>query len=608
MFTERLNELISELCEVSTGEFARITKYDRSYITHLRNGDRVPKPGYRASQRLASAIYVCAVETGKKDELLAKIGANGVSDEAKICSCINAWLYEGHDISPSRTAPEMGIVDNRRRLGGFGKRLAAVMELANLSNFRLAKALNVDVSVISKYRSGVRVPRINNPLIHDIAMVLTPRIFSLDAAAGLCRIMGVQPDEVADEKLASRCLEAWLRDFGTVDTSLIESFLEDIDAFSPDTTLSLMSPENAAGDAEQDEESFYYGPKGLRRAVLRFLSGAACRGKTTLMLYSDQNMEWLTGNTEFSAKWMSLMSAFVRAGGKIRIIHNVDRSLEEMLAAITSWIPLYISGSIESWYSTKRGGERFSHTMFINPEHACVISGYVLGREKNARYAFVTDKDELAYYQVFFNDLMEDCRPLFVIEPGGMNPQLTPMRKDAEVHIVNNTLSLSTMPKAVIDSVLERSALPDETRSSILAEHSFRSDALKEKLGEGVMHECVSIPDEAALFTGHVRIDTELASLYYTPEEYAEHIHRILQLSEECPAYRFYPLSEAPFRNIKLAASEHAAMFEYLSSRPITFELNHPLICRAFVNFALRLEEQYDYNKIALRETLKRYI
>ena len=89
----------------------------------------------------------------------------------------------------------------------------------------------------------------------------------------MCVIMGVQPDEVADEELASRCLEAWLRDFGTVDTSLIESFLEDIDAFSPDTTLSLMSPENAAGDTEQDEESFYYGPKGLRRAVLRFLSG-----------------------------------------------------------------------------------------------------------------------------------------------------------------------------------------------------------------------------------------------------------------------------------------------------------------------------------------------
>jgi transcriptional regulator with XRE-family HTH domain len=608
MFTDRLNELISEVCETTTGEFARITEYDRSYITHLRNGDRIPKPGLSASRRLAAAIYTCAEQKDRVETLLERIGAKGVCDEAKIYSRINSWLYDGHDSAPSNTPPELLLSDKIKRQGTFGRKLAAVMELANISNFRLAKTLNVDVSVISKYRSGVRVPRVNHPLIHDIAAALTPRIYSIGGVTGLSRLMGVPMDELTNDKIASQRLEAWLRDYGTDDTSLIESFLENIDSFSPDTTLNLMPLEAVAGGAEKDEELFYCGTEGLRRAVIRFLAGSARRERATLLLYSDQSMDWMTGNAEFSAKWMSLMSAFVRSGGKIRIIHNVDRSLEELLAAITNWLPLYISGAIKSWYSLKRGGERFSHTMFIEPENACIFSCYVSGREENTRYYFTTDKDELSYYQGFFNDLMEDCKPFFAMEPGGMKPQLSPMRKDSEVHIVNNTLSFATMPKELINSILERSDLPGETRRAILSEHLTRSETLKKKLFEGVVHECVNIPDEAALFEGRVRIDTELATLYYAPEEYAEHIRCILKLCEDCPAYRFYPLSEAPFRNIKLVTGEHIALFECLSEHPISFELTHPLICRAFVSFAQRLEGQYDFNKTALRETLKKYI
>ncbi len=608
MFTERLNELISEVCKTNTGEFAKITEYDRSYITHLRNGDRIPKPGFRASRRLASAIYLCAKETGRIDALVERIGAKDASDEANICSRIDSWLFEGHEAALPDPAPELSVNEKSRRQGVFGRKLGAVMELANISNFRLAKTLNVDVSVISKYRSGVRVPRVNHPLIRDIAAVLTPRIFSLGGIDGLSRLMGVPAENLASDKIASLRLEAWLRDFGTVDTSLIESFLENIDTFSPDTTLNLMPLEAAAGDAETDEERFYLGHEGLRRAVLRFLAGCVRRRRATLLLYSDQNMDWLTESAEFSAKWMSLMGAFVRAGGKIHIIHNVDRSLEELLAAITSWLPLYISGAIESWYSLRRGGERFSHTLFIEPESACIFSGYASGREENARYFFTTDRDELAYYQNFFNDLMEDCKPLFVMEPGAMKPQLSPMRKDNEVHIVNNTISLGTMPRDLLKRITERSALPEETCEAILSEHLTRSETLKKKLGEGTVHECVNIPDEAALFEGRVRIDTELATLFYAPEEYAEHLRRILRLSEDYTTYRFYPLSEAPFRNIKIAAGEHVAMFEYLSEHPISFELTHPLICRAFVSFTQRLEGQYDFNKTALRATLKKYI
>ena len=53
------------------------------------------------------------------------------------------------------------------------------------------------------------------------------------------------------------------------------------------------------------------------------------------------------------------MEACIRGGVRIRIIHNIDRGLEEMTAAIRGWLPLYMSGRIEGFYSTRPGGSRF---------------------------------------------------------------------------------------------------------------------------------------------------------------------------------------------------------------------------------------------------------
>lgn len=606
MFTERLNELLTEVCRTTTGEFARITKYDRSYITHLRNGDRIPKPGYRASERLARAIYVCAAEKGAAEALAKRVGVSPELAEEEICAAVNAWLFEGQEIGAKRASESRTKPAEQSQKGGFGRKLGAAMELANISSLRLARTLNVDVSVIGKYRSGLRVPRVNHPLIHDVSVVLTSRIYALDRIAGLCRLTGVPRETLVDENAGAQCLEAWLRDFSAVDTSLIESFLEGVDQFSPDTRLPLLSPERAADGVPVQRD--YHGVDGLRGAVLRFLSDAAQSGQRELLLYSDQDMEWMVADRDFTIRWMTLMSAYVRAGGRIRIIHNVDRGLEEMIAAIRSWLPLYISGGIESWYCLKRGGERFSHTLFLAPGRACVSATCVAGREENACYRYETDAQELGNFRVFFEDLLADCRPLLLLDFGDVSAKFSSLMRDDTIHFVARSLSLGTMPEELLRAMLSRAGVAEDVRREILAAWAGQSELIREKLKSGVIHECVPLPDEKALFALAVPADIARVRLCYTPEEYAEHVRSVLALSERCPGYRFHPLSETPFERIRLAASEHAAVIGYLSERPINFTAAYPLMCRAFVNFAERLEGQYDFDRLALKEMLKRYM
>lgn len=606
MFTDRFNELLIDVCHTTTGDFARLTKYDRSYITHLRNGDRVPAPGLGAARRLSRALYLCALENSAVSELCRCIGAPEQKSEDELCDAIGTWLFDGQP-PPAKHAVKKPEPPERRKAGEFGRKLGAAMELADISNLRLAKEVNVDVSVISKYRSGVRVPRANLPLIHDLSEVLVRRINMLGRFSGLSRLIDVPLEKKSGEAAAARQLEKWLRDFSAMDTSLIESFLDDMDNFAPAEPPPI-SPDDAALDTADDTQDAYWGTDGLRRAVLRFLHSAVSAHKPQLLLYSDQNMEWMVGDRDFSARWAALMSAYVGAGGKIQIIHNVDRGLEEMLAAIRSWLPLYLSGGIESWYCLKPGGDRFFHTQFLEPESACVSASFVTGCEQDARYDYLTRNSELEYCRRFYQSLLKDCRPLFWLDRAGMKPELSAIQRDGELHLIGNTLSLATMPETLLEQIMERSALPEALRRELRADWRSGSELFAEKMDGGEIHECAPLPGEEELYRGRVPVDAGVAGLSYTPEEYAAHVRSILKLSGEKSGYRFYPLTEAPFRRIKIAASSHAAMFGYVAGRSAAFVTANPLMCRAFINFAARLEAQYDVDRLTLRDSLKRFL
>ena len=89
----------------------------------------------------------------------------------------------------------------------------------------------------------------------------------------------------------------------------------------------ILAPDNKS-------TSVYYGIEGLRNAVLRFLSTAVKERSENMYLYSDMDQSWMTQDRTFLLKWAALMLACVKNETHINIIHNLDRSLEEMSDAI----------------------------------------------------------------------------------------------------------------------------------------------------------------------------------------------------------------------------------------------------------------------------------
>jgi hypothetical protein len=156
----------------------------------------------------------------------------------------------------------------------------------------------------------------------------------------------------------------------------------------------------------------YYGYDGIREAVMRFLGNVIENRHKNLLLYSDQNMDWMTGDRKFLTIWAALMSECVKQGTKIRIIHNINRGLDEMCDAIISWLPLYMSGMIESYYCTRISSGQFSHTIFLDPDNACIRAMNIIGNEDTGIYRYLTEKQDLSLCLKDFQSMLDYSRPL----------------------------------------------------------------------------------------------------------------------------------------------------------------------------------------------------
>ena len=592
-FTERLNKLIEDL-GADTKTIAAFAGFDRSQLSRLRTGKLIPRPWSSTIEKLAAGLYLFSDNHNGLGQLCAIIGTSANAPAVEIKEGIRNWLFAGTEEEPG--SPEPGRKSagrprkSRVRMKFFAERLDAAMDLAEISSIRLSKQIHVDASLISRYRSGVRTPEDNPRIVDRLSEILLNRIRRIGHMRELSELMRLPSEEIDNGSFS-----VWLfnqNELPDLAIPMAESLLASFDSFSEATGPKLPSPEDTALlEIPDTDQSVYYGTEGLRKAVLRFLHDAAAENAAELLLYSDEDQDWLTSDSVFLSHWAGLMSACVRNGTRIRIIHNIDRNLEEMNQAIKSWLPLYMSGMIESYYSRKQRDPRFTHTLFLRTGHACIESFRVIGSMQSI-YHYHTEEPELQILASGFEAIMQSAKPLLVIDP----PQLYTGNADAAV--IQKELTIASMPENLVKEFNH----PLLTKAWISARA-----ALLRQLENHILNECVPLASDEDLFAGTVLTESipGMDPLRYTPRQYAMHIENIVRLSEEYPNYRFYVLPEIPFPNMKLLITESKAQVIHAARPDLSFGFTHPLMCNAFLGYAETLMKQYQMDRNSLRHKLE---
>jgi hypothetical protein len=470
----------------------------------------------------------------------------------------------------------------------FAEKLDFLMSVTETSNRLLASRVALDASYISRLRRGKRLMPKDSSIIRSMASCLARRCSKDYQKRSLSEALKLA--SFPDDAVLAGELAYWLLSNDADSMQSVGHFLNGLADIGnrqcperPSEPFRLSFP--------QEPISVYYGIEGKRRAAELFLSEVARRETPqTLLLFSDEETSWMAGDPEYTRKWAELMVSILSRGNYIKIIHTISRDLDEMLSAISQWMPLYMSGLIEPFFYPKKRDGVFKRTLFIAPETAAVVSNSVGDQVSLAANVLYRDRAAVASFAGEFLQYLRLCRPLMRIFTAGEREECYATlaefeRERADTLIKTESLSLLTMPKNLLRPILRRSGI-DELKN--VSAHETRRKNFLEKLGSNRFTEIIALPDIGTANSGGVKVSMSDmlggGAVYYTPEEFAAHLkHVITLLSHE--NYHVHLIGPSEDRYIVYAREEIGAIVAKTSQPPLVLAMSESNMTAAFWDF-----------------------
>ena len=186
MLSERITALFT-LLQCSNTDIARYAGCSSGNISKLKTGNRTPKPESRSISVLLDGVYRYADYENMLTDLKDLCGSSDTS-RGDLIPHLHAWLFETDDIVlPAMTSTPKSKKDHVLRKQRFGDRLNRILTLLNISNAQFGALLNIDVSLVSRYRSGIYSPHRNEKLSDKISEVIVNRAVKTGKEKGQMR-------------------------------------------------------------------------------------------------------------------------------------------------------------------------------------------------------------------------------------------------------------------------------------------------------------------------------------------------------------------------------------------------------------------------------------
>ncbi len=312
----------------------------------------------------------------------------------------------------------------------FKDKLNQLMEQFHISNSKLAKEINIDPSLVSRWRNGDRIPTMRSNHIPTIASYFLSLNGYSYQQEYLRHILDEQKSELPNVSDQIALLSDWLIRDSASSSSMrpyvsneeyAEVLLRQIQGMVKDRPAQAVPsfqdfPSVALTPATRKDFHMFTGNSAKRRAVVYLLSSLLQNEeKSELFLMSDEDMSWLTEDRAFQVQWHMLLRGIIEAGHKITIIHTVHRDTREIIQAINLWMPLHLLGTIKSYYNPRYQSNTLKTSWFIEKDKRALVSSSVTFEDiENISYLF--ELPEVAHsYQSQFMGRLTGCKPLFEI-------------------------------------------------------------------------------------------------------------------------------------------------------------------------------------------------
>ena len=314
-----------------------------------------------------------------------------------------------------------------------GNKLDFLIKTFSINNSKLARAINVDPSLISKWRNGSRPLTPSStyiPLIADYFLNIASLQNQKNTLMKLLSRSAADSGEYNSSQIRQLFMDWFFSDEAAVDTASfltntklqvdaeISNMLRKLSVFSKVSKDELVYDTNNSitifpKSGETGAYELFRGAEGKRQAALNIINIILASSEPLeLLLLDETNLDWLVQDKSFFMFFGNALKKLIYTGHKITIIHHVKRSASQLMNVVDFWLPMHMTGNIKSYYYPK-------YTEVGHKKTLCIIRGLVsaisLSTELEAENSSL-----LVFSNPIIGKLLEDlfmsylakCRPL----------------------------------------------------------------------------------------------------------------------------------------------------------------------------------------------------
>ncbi len=575
-FCEQLNEYITRLgCRGK--ELADDAGLSAPTLSRYRTGERTPSRGSTALSALCAALSALAREKG-----VADMGEDTVQEAFLRCD-------------------EFAGADKRMLRENFN----ALIDVMDVSVAKLCRYTNYDPSTIFRFRSGARQPAEPERFAAAVASYLSREMDTEQQRQVAAELLGCPAGELTDRAAYCRRVQEWLLGSHPPRENTVSRFLTKLDEFDLNEYIRSIHFDELKVPTvpfQLPARCTYTGLRQMMDSELDFMKAAVLsRSMEPVFMYSDMPMTEMAKDAEFPKKWMFGMAMLLKKGLKLQIIHNIDRSLPEMMLGLESFIPMYMTGQIEPYYFKTPQGGVFLH--FLRVSGTAALSGEaVAGHHAEGRYYLTNNRAEVAYYRRRADALLENARPLMDIYREDKAARLNAFLL-ADSRTTGRRRSLLSAPPLYaakpefLDGLLQKHAVPQEERARVLSFARSRREQVETLLKENELH--LELPRLTREMFDQYPAALSLSGLFYerdipyTYEEYWAHLRQTEEFAASHPHCTVELTSGGAFRNLQITMHEGQwVMVSKEKSPAIHFVIRHAKLRTAIECFTPPVVEE----------------
>lgn len=570
-FSEKLNDYIKQLS--CTGkDICNLSGISAASFSRYRNGERVPELGTKPFEDLCCALAQISAQKGE-----LQITADAVKKAFVSCD---------------------DFVSTDKEL--LRKNFNTLLSALNVNLTQLCQYTNYDASAVFRIRNGSRKPGDAERFASAVASFVTRTMQMPSEIAAVAELIGCDIDEIYDLSVRYAKIKSWLlkQPVQKAEDNSVSKFLSKLDDFDLNEYIKVIKFDELKVPSvpfQIPSSKTYFGIKEMMESELDFLkSTVLSKSSAPVIMYSDMPMKEMAKDPEFPKKWMFGMAMMLKKGLHLHQIHNLDRSFDEMMLGLESWIPMYMTGQISPYYFKNAPNDVFLH--FLKVSGIAALSGEaVAGYHADGKYYLTKVKREVEYYRKRAEEMLKNAYPLMEIYRSERKNELNAflladIKTAGKRRSILSSLPLYTISDELLNRILTRNNIDAELKEKIKEYAKTQRKRMKKIL------ETERIEDEIPDFVQENFTKSppmlELSGIFceedipYNEEEYTAHLKESMAFAEQNPNYTLKCSTAHAFNNLKIIIHEGQWVMVSKGKTPaIHFVIRHPKLRSAIECF-----------------------